>query len=440
MAKQKKANFSTPKDGLTSYSKFTVLFSVLAVLSGIFSVAVYLLDFFKNKSASIGSVIGDFNLGNVLVILIPAFFILFVIAIRGLVSDAAKVKKAAKVIFSESEHRAKRDQEAVLRLLDDLTEVSNGNLTVEAQVTEEFTGVIADSVNYAIESMRELVGTINRTALEVSTASSDSKKVSDAMRLTSDEQFKKVNEVSSIIDAMVSSLEKTSKSTVDATEMANYSLKIANEGAKRVQDTVGGMSSIRENIQETSKRIKRLGESSQEIGNIIEIINDIANQTNILALNASIQATNGSGRGFGMVAEEVQRLAERTSSSTKKIESLIKSIQVETNEAIASMEKSTSEVVRGTDLAAEAGQSLSKIDEVSKSLAGLIDLVSDSSKDVTLMAGNISEKMKELNSLTTKTISSISKTSSSIENLNALSDEMKNSVSGFTLPKGYYDK
>lgn len=417
------------QQGLGAISPLAMRVSVVAALCGLFSVSLYFLQ--KTSLVQL-----DFDLFGIAFLL---FFILSLMSAGFWYRAFLKSSSVAKLVSADSDHKIKRDQEAILRLLDDLTEVSNGNLTVEAQVTEEFTGVIADSINYAIESMRELVGTINRTSSEVSNASDNSREIADVMRQTSDEQFKKVSEVSNIIQSMVNSLEKVSTSTTDSAEIARESVKIARDGAQRVRDTIGGMNNIRENIQETSKRIKRLGESSQEIGNIIEIINGISNQTNILALNAAIQATSAgeAGRGFAVVADEVQRLAERSSAATKKIEALIKSIQTETNEAIASMERSTTQVVSGANLAEEAGVSLSRIEEVSASLAALIERVSGSTKTVTSMAENVSAKMGEVNELTERTSNSIAKTSESIENLNNLSNEMKSSVSGFTLPEGY---
>lgn len=345
----------------------------------------------------------------------------------------------AKHISAEAEFRAKRDQDAILRLMDELAEFSNGDLTVEAQVTEDFTGAIADSVNYAIESMRELVGTINHTSSQVSDASVNTRHIAEQMLASSNEQADRIHNITQIIDNMVNSLERVATSTNDSAEIARNSVNIARDGASRVRDTIGGMNNIRENIQETSKRIKRLGESSQEIGNIVEIIKGIADQTNILALNAAIQATSAgeAGRGFAVVADEVQRLAERSSNATKRIEALVKTIQSDTHEAVASMEKSTREVVSGANIAEEAGTALARIEEVSTSLASLIERVSDSTRKVSSMAAGVSQDMGDINQLAAKTTENVIKTSDAIENLSVLSRELKNSVSGFTLPEGY---
>lgn len=351
----------------------------------------------------------------------------------------AKQGKTIQKISAEAEFRDKRNQDAILRLMDELADLSNGDLTVEALVTEDFTGGIADSVNYAIESMRELVGTINRTSTQVSDASITTRQIAEQMQQSSTEQAEKIHSITDIITGMVKSLDRVAGSTTESAEIARNSVAIAREGAKRVYDTISGMNNIRENIQETSKRIKRLGESSQEIGNIVEIIKGIADQTNILALNAAIQATSAgeAGRGFAVVADEVKRLADRSSNATKRIEALVRTIQTDTNEAVSSMERSTSEVVSGANIAEEAGTALSRIEEVSASLASLIERVSDSTRNVSSMAENISVDMAQINQLSATTTQNVVKTSDSIHNLSLLSRELKNSVSGFKLPEGY---
>lgn len=345
----------------------------------------------------------------------------------------------SKRLQEESEFKGRRDQEAILRLMDELGELSDGDLTVQAQVTEDFTGAIADSVNFAIESMREMVGTINRTSSQVSNASSQTKYIADEMRVSSTQQAEKIRGVSQVIGNMVHSLDQVAKSTADSAEIARNSVAFAQAGSQQVTSTIDGMNTIRENIQETSKRIKRLGESSQEIGNIVEIIKGIADQTNILALNAAIQATSAgeAGRGFAVVADEVQRLAERSANATKRIEALVKTIQSDTNEAIVSMENSTKEVVAGAEVAEKAGEALSRIENVSSSLASLIERVSSSTKKVSGMADFVAESMNQINEITENTTQNVVKTSAAVENLELLSLELKNSVSGFKLPDGY---
>lgn len=337
------------------------------------------------------------------------------------------------------EIRARRDQDAILRLMDELAEFSNGDLTIEAQVTEDFTGAIADSVNYAIESMRDLVGTINRTSTQVSSASRQTQTLAEQMRQSTATQTQQISDMARIIGEMVRSLDRVALSTTESAEIARESVKIARNGSKRVQDTIGGMNKIREHIQDTSKRIKRLGESSQEIGNIVEIIKGIADQTSILALNAAIQASSAgeAGKGFAVVADEVQKLAERSTNATRRIESLVTTIQGDTNEAIHSMEKSTMEVVNGADIAEQAGGALSRIEEVSTTLASLIDRVSQSTRSVSERAQDVSKGMGSINEIAEKTTENVDETSDAINNLSRLSEDLENSVSHFTLPQDF---
>lgn len=417
--------------GLDRYYTLALVVTLLAALLSVLNMVI-----FYTTSPGEGSGFMSYNTLNWS---FPAMLAGIVVAAILWMKHVSMQTGKAKHISAEAEFRAKRDQDAILRLMDELAEFSNGDLTVEAQVTEDFTGAIADSVNYAIESMRELVGTINHTSSQVSDASVSTRQIAEQMLASSNEQAERIHNITEIIDDMVSSLERVATSTNDSAEIARNSVTIARDGATRVRDTIGGMNNIRENIQETSKRIKRLGESSQEIGNIVEIIKGIADQTNILALNAAIQATSAgeAGRGFAVVADEVQRLAERSSNATKRIEALVKTIQSDTHEAVASMEKSTREVVSGANIAEEAGTALSRIEEVSTSLASLIERVSDSARKVSSMAVGVSQDMGGINQLATKTTENVIKTSDAIENLSVLSRELKNSVSGFTLPEGY---
>lgn len=421
-------------NGVKGTEQFYLPALVMTVIAIVLS-ALGIFIFYMSEPASVDGLLSFSNLQWAFPAMLAAIAVAAILWMQHVKAQAGK----AKHISAEAEFRAKRDQDAILRLMDELAEFSNGDLTVEAQVTEDFTGAIADSVNYAIESMRELVGTINHTSTQVSDASVNTRHIAEQMLASSNEQADRIHNITQIIDNMVSSLERVATSTNDSAEIARNSVNIAREGASRVRDTIGGMNNIRENIQETSKRIKRLGESSQEIGNIVEIIKGITDQTNILALNAAIQATSAgeAGRGFAVVADEVQRLAERSSNATKRIEALVKTIQSDTHEAVASMEKSTREVVSGANIAEEAGTALARIEEVSTSLASLIERVSDSTRKVSSMAVGVSQDMGGINQLATKTTENVIKTSDAIENLSVLSRELKNSVSGFTLPEGY---
>ncbi len=336
----------------------------------------------------------------------------------------------------ETEEQNRRNQEAILRLLDELGDLAEGDLTVQASVTEDITGAIADSVNYAIEALRDLVSTINRTAEQMASAAQETRSVADRLARASEVQARQIESSSKTVMQMAKFMDEVAEKTASSAEVAERSVGIAHEGGDRVRRTIQGMDAIREHIQETSKRIKRLGESSQEIGDIVALINDIADQTNILALNAAIQASAAgeAGRGFAVVADEVQRLAERSSNATKRIEALVKTIQADTNEAVISMEKSTTEVVAGAGLAEKAGEALEEIEQVSARLAELINEISTASAQVTEMAAKVSSAMASINEITGQTAESSVATASSIGTLNQLAQELQQSVAGFRLP------
>ncbi|NJN47401.1 MAG: methyl-accepting chemotaxis protein, partial [Candidatus Competibacteraceae bacterium] len=337
----------------------------------------------------------------------------------------------------DTEEQNRRNQEAILRLLDELGDLAEGDLTVQATVTEDITGAIADSVNYAIEALRDLVSTINYTSELMASAAQETRSVADRLARASEVQARQIESASSTMTQMAQSMNEVSGKTAASADEADKSVAIAHEGGDRVRRTIQGMDVIREHIQETSKRIKRLGESSQEIGDIVALINDISDQTNILALNAAIQASSAgeAGRGFGVVADEVQRLAERSGNATKRIETLVKTIQADTNEAIISMEKSTTEVVNGADLAEKAGEALEEIESVSAKLAALINDVSKAAGQVTEMASRVSTAMTSINEITAQTSESSVATASSIGKLNQLAQELQQSVAGFRLPE-----
>ena len=336
----------------------------------------------------------------------------------------------------ETEEQNRRNQDAILRLLDELGNLAEGDLTVQASVTEDITGAIADSVNYAIEALRDLVSTINNTSGLVAGAVQETSAIADRLAKSSEIQARQIENASSTVTQMAQSMDDVSSKTAASAEVAEKSVGIAHEGGDRVRRTIQGMNAIREHIQDTSKRIKRLGESSQEIGDIVALINDIADQTNILALNAAIQASaaGDAGRGFAVVADEVQRLAERSSNATKRIETLVKTIQADTNEAVISMEKSTAEVVGGAGLAEKAGEALEEIEKVSANLAELIDEISKSAGQVSEMASRVSTAMISINEITGQTAESSVATASAIGKLNQLARELRQAVADFRLP------
>ncbi len=331
----------------------------------------------------------------------------------------------------------KNNQEAILRLLDEMGNLADGDLTTYATVTEDFTGAIADSVNYTIDALRDMVTTINATSDQVSSAARQTQDTAQHLTDASSHQAEEITSATTAINEMAVSIDEVSRNSDETANKALRSVEYAKKGGDTVRRNIEGMDRIRETIQDTSKRIKRLGESSQEIGDIVELINDIAEQTNILALNAAIQAAMAgeAGRGFAVVADEVQRLAERSSNATKQIEALVKTIQTDTNEAVISMEQSTAGVVNGARLAEESGAALDEIVNVSEDLSSLIQNISSSARQQSKAAGNISETMHVIQEITTQTSAGTNETSASIGNLAGLADDMGKSVDGFKLPE-----
>ncbi|MGA7801491.1 MAG: methyl-accepting chemotaxis protein [Gammaproteobacteria bacterium] len=336
-----------------------------------------------------------------------------------------------------AEEGNKRNQEAILRLLDEMGNLADGDLTKYATVTEDFTGAIADSINFTIDALRDVVTTINATSEQVSGSAQQTRQTAMTLADASENQAQEITSASTAINEMAVSIDEVSNHAVESADVAQRSVEIAHKGADTVRRTIDGMDSIREQIQETSKRIKRLGESSQEIGDIVELINDIAEQTNILALNAAIQAAMAgeAGRGFAVVADEVQRLAERSANATKQIEALVKTIQTDTNEAVISMEHSTAGVVNGARLAENAGEALAEIEGVSNQLADLIGNISDSARQQSQAASNISQTMHVIQEITMQTNTGTNETAQSIGNFAELAEELRRSVAGFKLPE-----
>ncbi|HEV2701783.1 MAG TPA: methyl-accepting chemotaxis protein [Steroidobacteraceae bacterium] len=337
----------------------------------------------------------------------------------------------------ESQRReSERNQQAILRLLDELSSLADGDLTVQATVTEDITGAIADSINYAVDALRGLVTTINSSAISLDGAARQTQALAQHLAKASGAQSKQIAAATETAGHVASATEEVSGNAERAADVARHSVDVAHKGGDAVRRTIDGMNAIRETIQDTSKRIKRLGESSQEIGNIVELINDIAEQTNILALNASIQASMAgeAGRGFAVVADEVQRLAERAATATKQIEVLVRTIQTDTNEAVVSMERSTTDVVGGALLAENAGAALEEIEQVSNQIASLVQNISASSRQQSGAVQNIARNMQVLKEISAQTADSTSATSVAIAKLAELSAGLRKSAAGFRLP------
>jgi twitching motility protein PilJ len=346
------------------------------------------------------------------------------------------ISRDSKASLVESQEQNERNQRAILRLLDEMTNLADGDLSTHTTVTEDITGAIADSVNYSIDALRDLVSTINNTANQVRRAVRKTQNMTGELAEASDAQASKISAASNSITEISKSMSEVSERASDSAEVARKSVTIAHNGSETVRQTIDGMETIREQIQETSKRIKRLGESSQEIGDIVNLITEISDQTNILALNAAIQASMAgeAGRGFAVVADEVQRLAERTGDATKQIEALVKTIQADTNEATVSMEQSTANVVKGAKLTENAGSALDRIEQVSMNLAQRILEISDSTRDQAQDSVKITEIMDVIQEITVKTSEGSTRASGSIGELTVMVKDMQNSVAGFKLP------
>ncbi|HEC07102.1 MAG TPA: chemotaxis protein [Thiolapillus brandeum] len=330
-----------------------------------------------------------------------------------------------------------RNQEAIRRLLDEMGDLADGDLSVQATVTEDITGAIADSINYAIEAMREVVESINQTTEEVSGSAQDTQATIMHLADAAEHQREQISGASSTIDKMTVALQDMSNNATESAQVAENSVELAAKGGEAVRRTINGMDNIREQIQETSKRIKRLGESSQEIGNIVELIEDIADQTNILALNAAMQAAMAgeAGRGFAVVADEVQRLAERSANATKQIEALVQTIQADTNEAVSSMEASTTEVVGGAGLAEDAGSALQEIEKVSNEIAGIITKLADSAQQESAEARQLNDTMGVIQEITQQTTDGTANAAAEIGELAEKTNRLRQSVAGFVLPE-----
>jgi twitching motility protein PilJ len=412
------------KDNQSSKSTLTILAALAFLIMGAMAILAF----------NLGSILGissnsTFFSGAVFVIGMVCLVLLLVFANKW----GSKVKQQLSAVDEQN----RRNQQAILLLLDEMTNLAEGDLTVHTTVTEDITGAIADSVNYSIDALRNLVHTINNTSKQVASAADVTHDSTQKLTNSSEKQAREIANVTSAVSEMAKSIEQVSEHAKSSADVAQQSVSIAHKGAQAVSRTIDGMDTIREQIQETSKRIKRLGESSQEIGDIVGLIDEIADQTNILALNAAIQASTAgeAGRGFAVVADEVQRLAERAGTATKQIEALVKTIQSDTNEAVISMEQSTSNVVSGARLAENAGEALVEIESVSDNLAALIQNITDATDKQTAAAGNVTNTMNVIQEITMQTSDSASNTASWVGKLKNLGQDLKRSVAGFKLPQ-----
>ncbi|MBI5891366.1 MAG: type IV pili methyl-accepting chemotaxis transducer N-terminal domain-containing protein [Nitrosomonadales bacterium] len=348
----------------------------------------------------------------------------------------------SKIYLDESKRREREagqtnrnNQQAILRLMNELSDLADGDLTIHATVSEDITGAIADSVNYTTNELRKLVARVNTASLEVERATGEAGTVTKELLNATQKQALEIRDAGGAVELMTKSIQEVDSSAAQSSEVARRTLEVTEQGALAVQNSISSMDSIREQIQDTAKRIKRLGESSQEIGEIVDLISDITEQTNVLALNAAIQAASAgeAGRGFAVVAEEVQRLAERSGEATKQIGMLVKTIQSDTHDAVVAMEKSTQGVVDGAQLSNAAGKALREIEASTRELADLVNSISVSTQVQTDMASEVADVMNDILKITEQTSQSTQRTNTSVAQLESLASELNSSVSGFKL-------
>ncbi len=343
--------------------------------------------------------------------------------------------KDAERLEQEAKRVNDANQAAILRLMNELQTVAEGDLTQQATVTEDITGAIADSVNYTVEELRSLVGSVQETVAKVTQTTSEVDNTSTELLAASNEQMNEIQATGRSVLEMAARINTVSTQAQESAAVARQSLAAADSGRSAVQNAIGGMNAIRDQIQETSKRIKRLGESSQEIGEITELISDITEQTNVLALNAAIQAASAgeAGRGFSVVAEEVQRLAERSADATRQITALVRTIQTDTQDAVAAMERSTQGVVEGAKLSDNAGARLAEIDQVSRRLSELIQQISDAALREASLANAVADSIQNIFAVTEQTSDGTRSTAAQVRELSRIAEELRQSVARFKI-------
>ncbi len=386
------------------------------------------------------------GLGPLLVLAISFSLLLMLLAVAGLVhiqlersrrSQALAEQQGREMDAQRLEARRINDanQAAILRLMNELQTVAEGDLTQQATVTEDITGAIADSVNYTVEELRQLVDNVQKTVGRVEQTTTEVNENSTELLAASAEQMREIRSTGDAVLGMATRINDVSGQAQQSAEVARQSLGAAASGLQAVQNTIGGMNAIRDQIQETAKRIKRLGESSQEIGEITDLISDITEETNVLALNAAIQAASAgeAGRGFSVVAEEVQRLAERSGDATRQIAALVKTIQADTQDAIAAMERSTHGVVEGAKLSDSAGAALSEIDQVTRRLAGLIEDISGAAASEARSANVVAGSIQQIFAVSEQTSEGTREIARKVRELLRMAEELRQSVSRFKI-------
>lgn len=354
----------------------------------------------------------------------------------GMMAETTNVMLANTLSLIQSKEERDRIQKSILKLLDDVSGVAAGDLTKEAEVTAEMTGAIADAFNYMLSELRSIIGAVQDTTARVNRSAFQVREVTESLAESSQQQSQRVLMASNALQAMAQSIRKVADQANAAARVAEDALAAALAGGDSVRRTVAGMDNIRRHVQETARRMKRLGESSQEIGEIVQLISEISDRTSILALNASIQAAAAgeSGKGFAIVAEEVERLAERATEAAQRITVLIQSVQKETNEAISAMEATTREVVEGSSVAAEAGERLSLIETVSQHISDLVRGISEVARRQADSSEQVASAVAEVSRATQTTAAGALQAAEDIRRLASMVTRLNESLSRFRVP------
>ncbi|PSH05432.1 MAG: hypothetical protein CXZ00_01705 [Acidobacteria bacterium] len=340
-------------------------------------------------------------------------------------------EKAAKAM--QDEDAQKSLQRSVTEFLTIVSQIARGDLTLRGVVTSDALGNVVDSVNYMLDNFTQVVRRVRDAANDVSTSANEILNASEKMATGATQQDHEITNTSSAVEELTVSMKQVSNNAEASAEAARRALDAAEQGNRSVRDTLEGMQRIRSSVQATAKKIKSLGDRSLEISEIINVINDITEQTNLLALNAAIEAARAgeAGRGFAVVADEVRKLAEHSRTATKDIAALIKAIQAETNEAVVVMEEGTREVEVGARLADQAGKALEAISAVVRQSAELVQEISLASKQQVRGTEGVANAMQIISSITRQTSQGARQTARSMEQMVQMSEQLNDALSQF---------
>ncbi|MBI1761789.1 MAG: methyl-accepting chemotaxis protein [Acidobacteria bacterium] len=334
--------------------------------------------------------------------------------------------------------RTERDeiQRSIIKLLDEVSGVAEGDLTREAEVTEGMTGAIADAFNYMMDSLRQLIGKVQNVSQQVNSTAAETQTSAERLAQGSQEQAAQITNTTMALAEMTRAIQQVAESAELSAAVADQSLSTTHKGSEIVQHNMHGMLRVLEQVQETARQMQQLSERSQEIEEIVHLIDEIADRTGVLALNASIQAATAgeAGAGFAVVAREVEQLAGRSADATKRISTLIRTIQGGTRDALSAMEETSREVLAGSKLANQAGQSLTEIEGVTNRLAELVRAIADDCKLQARSSTQLSQTMAQIAKITNQTTNGVIQSAVTVKSLAELADELRASVVSFKLP------